>query len=165
MTDILHPSIHLARIEDLDAIVELAHQQEIELAQTDPHRVVPSKGVLRNLYSQRLTGNVGAVRYGVFVARVDTSAAGFSLARVPIDRPRPFYGLVQGVFINPQHRGKGIADRLTDQMTTFVEDAGASSIKGDVYPGGKGHRFFGERRGWTKEKTAINGLVRFSQKL
>lgn len=153
-----YPSVRSATEADINAIVQFAYLQELEFKKHDPQRQMPSLGELKKRYAQRILNRVEGFCYGVFVAEENHELRGLVFGRVPVNR-KICYALLQGIYVDPEARGKGVAELLAARMIQFAKQAGAVDIKGDVYTGSKGLAFFEGRRGWQREN--INGnLIR-----
>lgn len=154
-------SIRPANQQDLEKIIILAHKQETDLQKDDPTRVVPTMDELRTLYADRLSNDNKDFKYGIFVAEQNGAMVGYAIAKSPLHRESPYYVLFQGIYVEPMFRMHGIASKLSDQISKFASEMGASSIERFVKVGSGGEQL-AKRSGCSFNRIDQTGWARYS---
>lgn len=115
-----------AEVDDLDLLVSFTQREarESEAVELEPSRV--RQGVGAALADPSLA------QY--FVILDDAATVGFlSIFREWSDWNGGFYCVVQGVFIDPEHRGRGLFGRAMDEVAVWANTQGFLEIRLQVH--------------------------------
>jgi GNAT superfamily N-acetyltransferase len=116
-------TIHPASPDDLDVLVDftLREAQDAEGATLDPAAV--RRGVARAL------GDASLARYWVARSPDGAIVASTSVTTEWSNFHGAHYWWVQSLFVHPDHRGAGLADRLLDHLADAAKQDGALDLR------------------------------------
>ena len=147
--------VRRAGIGDLDELTRLFDGYRVFYKQpTDPARA-------RAFMKERLTRADSAV-FIAFVGASGGPAAGFTQlypSFTSVGTARVW--ILNDLYVDPQHRGRGVADRLMDTAERFSAEDGARSVSLLTAHDNAAARRLYERRRWTVDEQFVRYVKKF----